>query len=104
MNDNIFAKARKVGIEEILQRLGAKRAGGRGTRLLYHCPFREDRNPSMYVNTDKGTWRDMANPDEYKGDVIKLVELTHKPPFIIEDKSSLYAPHNDANDWYVASR
>lgn len=76
MNDNIFAKARKVGIEEILQRLGAKRAGGRGTRLLYHCPFREDRNPSMYVNTDKGTWKDMANPDEYKGDVIKLVELT----------------------------
>jgi DNA primase len=76
MNDNIFEKARKVGIEEILQRLGARRAGGRGFRLLYHCPFREDRNPSMYVNTDKGTWVDMANPDEYKGDGIKLVELT----------------------------
>lgn len=76
MNGNIFEKARKVGIEEILQRLGARRAGGRGSRLLYHCPFREDRNPSMYVNTDKGTWVDMANPDEYKGDGIKLVELT----------------------------
>ena len=76
MNGNIFEKARKVGIEEILQRLGARRAGGRGFRLLYHCPFREDRNPSMYVNTDKGTWVDMANPDEYKGDGIKLVELT----------------------------
>ncbi len=76
MNENIFEKARKVGIEEILQRLGARRAGGRGTRLLYHCPFREDRNPSMYVNTDKGTWVDMANPDEYKGDGIKLVEFT----------------------------
>jgi hypothetical protein len=76
MNENIFEKARKVGIEEILQRLGARRAGGRGSRLLYHCPFREDRNPSMYVNTDKGTWVDMANPDEYKGDGIKLVELT----------------------------
>lgn len=76
MNENIFEKARKVGIEEILQRLGARRAGGRGTRLLYHCPFREDRNPSMYVNTDKGTWVDMANPDEFKGDGIKLVELT----------------------------
>lgn len=76
MNDNIFEKARKVGIEEILQRLGARRAGGRGSRLLYHCPFREDRNPSMYVNTEKGTWVDMANPDEYKGDVIKLVGLT----------------------------
>lgn len=76
MNENIFEKARKVGIEEILQRLGARRAGGRGSRLLYHCPFREDRNPSMYVNTDKGTWVDMANPDEYKGDVIRLVGLT----------------------------
>ena len=76
MNDNIFEKARKVGIEEILQMLGARRAGGKGSRLLYHCPFREDRNPSMYVNTDKGTWVDMANPDEYKGDGIKLVELT----------------------------
>ena len=30
----------------------------------------------MYVNTDKGTWIDMANPDEYKGDTIKLVEIT----------------------------
>ena len=76
MNDNIFEKARSVGIEEILLRLGAKRAGGRGARLLYHCPFREDRNPSMYVNTDKGTWKDMANTDEYKGDSIRLVELT----------------------------
>ena len=76
MNENIFEKARKVGIGEILQRLGARRAGGRGSRLLYHCPFREDRNPSMYVNTDKGTWVDMANPDEYKGDVIKLVGVT----------------------------
>ena len=76
MNDSIFEIARSVGIEEILQRLGARRAGGRGARLLYHCPFREDRNPSMYVNTDKGTWKDMANPDEYKGDSIRLVELT----------------------------
>lgn len=76
MNDNIFEKARSVGIEEILRRLGAKRAGGRGARLLYHCPFREDRNPSMYVNTDRGTWTDMAYPDEYKGDGIRLVELT----------------------------
>ena len=76
MNDNIFEKARSVGIEEILLRLGAIRAGGRGSRLLYHCPFREDRNPSMYVNTDKGTWVDMANPSEYKGDGINLVEFT----------------------------
>ena len=76
MNENIFARARSVAIESILEKLGAKRAGGRGARLLYHCPFREDRNPSMYVNVTKGTWVDMANPDEYKGDGIKLVELT----------------------------
>ena len=76
MNDNIFTRARSVGIEGILEKLGARRAGGRGVRLLYHCPFREDRNPSMYVNVDKGTWVDMANPDEFKGDGIKLVELT----------------------------
>ena len=76
MNDNIFTRARSVGIEGILEKLGARRAGGRGVRLLYHCPFREDRNPSMYVNVDKGTWVDMANPDEFKGDSIKLVELT----------------------------
>lgn len=76
MNDNIFTRARAVGIENILEKLGARRAGGRGSRLLYHCPFREDRNPSMYVNINKGTWVDMANPDEYKGDSIKLVELT----------------------------
>ncbi len=76
MNDNIFTQARSVDIVTILERLGARRAGGRGTRLLYHCPFREDRNPSMYVTTDKGTWVDMANPDENKGDGIKLVQLT----------------------------
>ena len=76
MNDNIFTRARSVGIENVLEKLGARRAGGRGIRLLYHCPFREDRNPSMYVNVNKGTWVDMANPEEYKGDGIKLVELT----------------------------
>ena len=76
MNDNVFAKAREVSIEIILDKLGAKRAGGTGNRLLYHCSFREDRNPSMYVNLTRGTWVDMANPDEYKGDGIKLVELT----------------------------
>ena len=76
MNDNIFTRARSVGIESVLEKLGARRACGRGARLLYHCPFREDRNPSMYVNVDKGTWVDMANPDEFKGDGIKLVELT----------------------------
>ena len=76
MNDNIFTRARSVGIESVLEKLGARRAGGRGTRLLYHCPFREDRNPSMYVNVNKGTWVDMANPEDYKGDGIKLVELT----------------------------
>ncbi len=76
MNDNVFAKAREVRIEIILDKLGAKRAGGRGNRLLYHCTFREDRNPSMYVNLTKGTWVDMANPEEYNGDGIKLVELT----------------------------
>ena len=76
MNDNIFTRARSVGIEGVLEKLGARRAGGRGARLLYHCPFREDRNPSMYVNVNKGTWVDMANPEENKGDGIKLVELT----------------------------
>ena len=76
MNDSIFVRAREISIVHILDKLGAKRAGGRGSRLLYHCPFREDRNPSMYVNVNKGTWVDMANPEECKGDGIKLVELT----------------------------
>lgn len=76
MNENIFAKARVVSIEDILDRLGAKLSKGRGARLLYHCPYREDKNPSLYVNADKGTWRDMANPDELNGDGIRLVEIT----------------------------
>lgn len=76
MNDNIFAKARLVSIEDILDRLGAKLSKGRGASLLYHCPYREDKNPSLYVNADKGTWRDMANPDELNGDGIRLVEIT----------------------------
>jgi hypothetical protein len=76
MEENIFTRAKQVGIVDVLDRLGARRAGGRGTRLLYHCPFREDRNPSMYVNTDTGRWVDMANPDDIKGDVINLVSRT----------------------------
>ena len=82
MKDNIFAKARLVSIEDILHRLGAKFSKGRGTRLLYHCPYREDKNPSLYVNADKGTWRDMANPEELNGDGIRLVEITlHLRPY-----------------------
>lgn len=74
MNDNIFAKARLVNIEDILERLGAKWS----KRNLWHCPFREDKNPSLVVNANKGTWVDMANPRELNGDGIKLVELTLK--------------------------
>lgn len=82
MNDNIFAKARLVSIEDILDRLGAKLSKGRGASLLYHCPYREDKNPSLYVNADKGTWRDMANPEELNGDGIRLVEITlHLRPY-----------------------
>lgn len=82
MNDNIFAKARLVGIEDILDRLGAKFSKGTGARLLYHCPYREDKNPSLYVNADKGTWRDMANPEDLNGDGIRLVEITlHLRPY-----------------------
>lgn len=76
MEENIFTRAKQVAIVDVLERIGARRAGGHGTRLLYHCPFREDRNPSMYVNTDTGRWVDMANPDDAKGDVINLVART----------------------------
>ena len=47
MEENIFTRAKQVGIVDVLNKLGARRAGGRGTRLLYHCPFREDWKPSM---------------------------------------------------------
>ena len=33
MNDNVFTKAREVRIEIILDKLGARRAGGRGAAV-----------------------------------------------------------------------
>ena len=53
---------KKIPIPEIMSRLGhapVSRSRG-GTQLLYHSPFREDRNPSFSVSTERNIWNDFG--------------------------------------------
>lgn len=66
--DNIKA----IPIPEVLARLGhapVSRSRG-GTQLLYRSPFREDRNASFSVSTERNIWNDFGTGKG--GDVIDL--------------------------------
>lgn len=42
-----------------------------GRRLLWHCPFHDDRNPSFQVDPSRGTWK--CWPCDLGGDAVNLV-------------------------------
>lgn len=41
---------------------------------LYHCPYREDRHPSLMLDLNENRWCDLAT--KQNGDVVDLVRLT----------------------------
>lgn len=57
------AQAKKIPLREILAKLGlqpAKTFKG-GAELAYHSPFREEKEPSLFVNTQKNVWNDFGD-------------------------------------------
>lgn len=57
------AQAKKIPLEMILSRLGllpAKRFKG-GEELAYHSPFREEKEPSLFINVRKNVWNDFGD-------------------------------------------
>lgn len=48
----------KVAISDFLRRMGAEPIRRSGGELHYIAPYREDTNPSLSVNDDKGFWYD----------------------------------------------
>jgi len=57
-------KAEKVkqihSIEDVIQRYGVTLKQISGSRLMGLCPFHDDHNPSLSVDTEKGSWRCFA--------------------------------------------
>lgn len=56
-------QAKKIPLQEILAKLGLQpvKAFKGGSELAFHSPFREEKEPSLFVNTHKNVWNDFGD-------------------------------------------
>jgi hypothetical protein len=56
-------QAKKIPLQEILAKLGLQpvKTFKSGAELAYHSPFREEKEPSLFVNTHKNVWNDFGD-------------------------------------------
>lgn len=56
-------QAKKIPLQEILAKLGLQpvKAFKGGAELAFHSPFREEKEPSLFVNTHKNVWNDFGD-------------------------------------------
>ena len=56
-------QAKKIPLQEILAKLGLQpvKTFKGGAELAYHSPFREEKEPSLFVNTHKNVWNDFGD-------------------------------------------
>ena len=75
---------KQVPIVDFLYVLGIEPVKHKASGLWYHAPYRNDRNPSLRVSTDKNVWYDYGIARG--GDIFNLagssstaMSLWHKP-------------------------
>lgn len=75
---------KQVPIVDFLYILGIEPVKHKASGLWYHAPYRNDRNPSLRVSTDKNVWYDYGIARG--GDIFNLaggsstaMSLWHKP-------------------------
>ena len=74
---------KQVPIVDFLYILGIEPVKHKASGLWYHAPYRNDRNPSLRVSTDKNVWYDYGVARG--GDIFNLagefinMSLWHKP-------------------------
>ena len=73
-------QAKQVGIVEYLAGLGIEPKSAKGKNYLYYAPYREDRNPSMLVDSHENIFTDLGGNND-RGDIITLVQLIHQADF-----------------------
>lgn len=56
-------QAKKIPLQEILAKLGLQpvKTFKGGAELAYRSPFREEKEPSLFVNTQKNVWNDFGD-------------------------------------------
>ena len=80
MNDNIFTRARSVGIESVLEKV-----------VEHFNVFGLPNHIQLWLDNDDAGRN-------------ATIFLTEKLQCDIEDMSSVYASYNDVNDWLVATK
>ena len=80
-HDTIKQQAKQVNIVDYLAGLGIEPKRAKGTSYLYSAPYREDRNPSMLVDSTENVFTDLGGNND-KGDIITLVQLIHQADFM----------------------
>lgn len=75
---------KQVPIVDFLYILGIEPVKHKASGLWYHAPYRNDRNPSLRVSTDKNVWYDYGiarGGDIFNlaGELSTAMSLWHKP-------------------------
>ena len=66
-------QAKTIPISVILDKLNQKPQRTNGYRVCYFSPFRNEKTPSLWVNTKENTWHDFGEVKWKGGDSIDLV-------------------------------
>ena len=76
---------KQVPIVDFLYILGIEPVKHKASGLWYHAPYRNDRNPSLRVSTDKNVWydygiaREVVTSSTSQGSSSTAMSLWHKP-------------------------
>ena len=73
-------KARLVDLVGLFQNETGQKGMNKGSEVAFVCPFHNDNNPSLMVNSDKGVYHCLGC--DAKGDAISCVMALHRIDFI----------------------
>jgi hypothetical protein len=68
-------EAKSISILTYFQTLGQYPLKHKSDEFLFTCPFREDKNASLWVNDKKGCWKDFGSGKG--GNILDLVMIIH---------------------------
>lgn len=70
---------RSIPITELLEKLGYSSVERHATGVWFKAPWRDEKEPSLKVNTDLNVWFDFGA--HVGGDIITLIQYHHNKPF-----------------------
>ena len=94
---------KKIKFSDLLDEYGVKRGIGKGAN--FHCPFHNDKNPSLSINDEKGLYKCFSSACNSQGNMIDFVaKIKNISPIealnILKKKAGILIPQNKTSSGY----